>query len=178
VLDTYQSEREGHVRAVIETAIAMGRVVCMIEPEAAARRDAQMLARKAAGERDIALAFPPLRGGLLTGLPGAGALFPQAISAAGRLDDQLGHGAWLIGADAPMSGPDDVKVFTLDDPRIAPFLPAIQAWLDAHGAKAVLIRADRHVFGSGDARSLLSAWEGMLSQGLARADATIALATG
>jgi 3-(3-hydroxy-phenyl)propionate hydroxylase len=177
VLDTYQSEREGHVRAVIETAIAMGRVVCMIEPQAAAGRDAEMLARKAAGERDIALAFPPLSGGLLTDLPGAGALFPQAIGAAGRLDDHLGPGAWLIGADAPTSGMGDFKVFALDDPRIAPFSDAIAAWLEAHRAKAVLVRPDRHVFGSGEARHLLSAWQGMLSAGLAGADATVALAT-
>jgi 3-(3-hydroxy-phenyl)propionate hydroxylase len=162
LLDTYQGEREGHVRAVIEIAIAMGRVVCMTDPHAAAARDAEMLARKAAGERDIALAFPPLSGGLFTDLPGAGALFPQAISAAGRLDDQLGPGPWLIGAGAPTSGLGDVKVFTLDDPRIAPFSPGIKAWLDAHGVEAVLVRPDRHVFGSGEARDLLSAWTGLL----------------
>ena len=65
-----------HVRAVIEIAIAMGRVVCMLDPDAAAARNAQMLARKAAGERDIALAFPDLTGGMLTDLPGAGGAFP------------------------------------------------------------------------------------------------------
>jgi 3-(3-hydroxy-phenyl)propionate hydroxylase len=63
LLDTYQLEREPHVRAVIEIAIAMGRVVCLLEPAAAAARNAQMLARKAAGESDIALAFPDLKGG-------------------------------------------------------------------------------------------------------------------
>ncbi|MEQ1866740.1 MAG: bifunctional 3-(3-hydroxy-phenyl)propionate/3-hydroxycinnamic acid hydroxylase, partial [Micropepsaceae bacterium] len=40
LLDTYQTEREPHVRTVTETAIAMGRVVCIADPQAAAQRDA------------------------------------------------------------------------------------------------------------------------------------------
>ena len=49
LLDTYQTEREPHVRAVTETSIAMGRVVCIADPEAAAQRDAAMLAARADG---------------------------------------------------------------------------------------------------------------------------------
>ncbi|HRD27952.1 MAG TPA: bifunctional 3-(3-hydroxy-phenyl)propionate/3-hydroxycinnamic acid hydroxylase, partial [Caulobacter sp.] len=49
LLDTYQTEREPQVRGVIELAIAMGRVVCITDPAAAAQRDAGMLAQRAAG---------------------------------------------------------------------------------------------------------------------------------
>ncbi|MFZ3008701.1 MAG: bifunctional 3-(3-hydroxy-phenyl)propionate/3-hydroxycinnamic acid hydroxylase, partial [Phenylobacterium sp.] len=49
LLDTYQAEREPHVRAAIELAIGMGRVVCLLDREAAARRDAGMRAARANG---------------------------------------------------------------------------------------------------------------------------------
>jgi 3-(3-hydroxy-phenyl)propionate hydroxylase len=148
LLDTYQLEREPHVRAVIEIAIAMGRVVCLLDPAAAAGRNAQMLARKAAGERDIALAFPDLKGGLLTELPGAGTLFPQWVTTSGRLDDVLGAGAWLIGSDAVL----------------APFAGAVEKWLENHASAAVLVRPDRYVFGAGSAAALADRWRAMLGE--------------
>jgi 2-polyprenyl-6-methoxyphenol hydroxylase-like FAD-dependent oxidoreductase len=49
LLDTYQAEREPHTRALVELAIGMGRVVCTLDSDAAAERDAQMLAQRAAG---------------------------------------------------------------------------------------------------------------------------------
>jgi 3-(3-hydroxy-phenyl)propionate hydroxylase len=165
LLDSYQIERERHVRVIIETAIAMGRVVCLLDEAAAAGRNAQMLARKAAGEPDIALAFPPLTGGMLTELAAAGALFPQPVTSAGRLDDHLGRGAWLIGRD--LSGAEDgtVRRFSLDDAPLAPFRQAIGDWLDQHGVDCVLVRPDRHVFGAGNASDLLAAWQAKLAAG-------------
>jgi 3-(3-hydroxy-phenyl)propionate hydroxylase len=162
LLDTYQAEREGHVRAVIETAVAMGRVVCILDEAAAAARDAGMLARKAAGERDIALAFPPLQGGILTRLPGAGAMFPQPVAAAGRLDDRLGPGAWLIGRDLAPPNIPGLRALPLDHPLLSPYADAIEAWLAELGAEAVLVRPDRHVFGAGSPAILVEQWRMML----------------
>jgi 3-(3-hydroxy-phenyl)propionate hydroxylase len=165
LLDSYQIEREPHVRVIIETAIAMGRVVCLLDEAAAAGRNAQMLARKAAGEADIALAFPPLAGGMLTDLPGAGFLFPQPVTTAGRLDDHLGQGAWLIGRDLSDVDGAGVKLFGLDDAPLAPFRSAIGDWLDQFGVDAVLVRPDRHVFGAGSASDLVTAWKAKLADG-------------
>jgi 3-(3-hydroxy-phenyl)propionate hydroxylase len=167
LLDTYQLEREPHVRAVIEIAIAMGRVVCLLDPGAAAARNAQMLARKAAGERDIALAFPDLKGGLLTELPGAGTLFPQAVTPVGRLDDGLGAGAWLIGKDLPDTPPPGVRAISIDDAVLAPFAGAVGKWLEDHAAAAVLVRPDRYVFGAGAAAALADRWREMLNESVA-----------
>jgi 3-(3-hydroxy-phenyl)propionate hydroxylase len=163
LLDTYQLEREPHVRAVIEIAIAMGRVVCLLDPAAAASRNAQMLARKAAGERDIALAFPDLKGGLLTDLPGAGSLFPQWVTPLGRMDDVLGAGAWLIGRDLPNTAPAGVRAVSIDDPVLAPFASAVEGWLENHAATAVFVRPDRYVFGAGSAGALAERWRAMLN---------------
>jgi len=158
ILDTYQAERDPHVRAIIETAIAMGRTVCILDEEAAAARNVGMLAERAAGVQNISIRYPDLQGGLLTSTPAAGALFPQALAGEQRLDEALGLGPVLIGRHLP--GGDDGKVrrLELDRPVLAPFKAALQAWLDVQGAEAVLVRPDRHVFGTGSAASLLGAW--------------------
>jgi 2-polyprenyl-6-methoxyphenol hydroxylase-like FAD-dependent oxidoreductase len=128
VLDSYQSEREPHVRATIQMAIMMGRTVCITDPAAAAERDRQMLAARAAGQApDSALSYPPIAACLvLAGSAGAGSYFPQPVAADVRLDDVLGAKAWLLSrrAAAPVCG---ITTASLDDPRIAVFAGEIAA---------------------------------------------------
>jgi 3-(3-hydroxy-phenyl)propionate hydroxylase len=175
LLDTYQVEREPNVRSYIELAIGMGRIVCTLDPVAAAARDADMIARQEAG----APALPPLRparmaaGCLLAGSPAAGEFFPQPAAGEGagrvRMDDALGAGPWLI--DRGPGGPTTptISSFGLDSPPLAPFRAALAAWLDARGVEAVLVRPDRHVFGAGEPGVLLAAWaEQLASAGAAR----------
>jgi 3-(3-hydroxy-phenyl)propionate hydroxylase len=146
LLDSYQSEREPHVRGVIGLAIQMGRVVCATDPDVVALRDAAMLAQRAAGH-----APPPLPpsalgpGCLLSASAGAGELFPQPWAGEARLDDLLGEGPWLLRREA-LTGP------------LTPFAEPLAAWLDARGASAVLVRPDRYVFGTGEAEALRQAW--------------------
>jgi 3-(3-hydroxy-phenyl)propionate hydroxylase len=157
LLESYQAEREPHVRAIIETAIAMGKIICLTDPEAAAARNAGMRAQRAAGASDISIKYPDLNGGCLDKSSGAGSLFPQ-FPVGGRLSDELfGTGYSLIGrrlnidpAEVPV-----VRVFNLEDKSLQTIAPAIDAWLVSHGANAVLVRPDRHVFGSGDACNLI-----------------------
>jgi 3-(3-hydroxy-phenyl)propionate hydroxylase len=86
LLDSYQLEREPHVRTMIELAIGMGRVVCTLDPAAAAARDAGMLAQQAAGAPGLPppRAAPFAAGCILPGSPAAGGLWEQ--DAAGRGD--------------------------------------------------------------------------------------------
>jgi 3-(3-hydroxy-phenyl)propionate hydroxylase len=155
LLDHYQTERAPHVREIIERAVAMGRVVCVLDEQAAAARDAGMLARKAAGEKDISIGYPPLTAGFLHPSPQAGVPFPQFSANGARLDDALGLDAVLLSV-APQSG--GLAEMGLDDPRLAPFSAALKNWLHEHGAEAVLIRPDRYIFGTGAAASLRAAW--------------------
>jgi 3-(3-hydroxy-phenyl)propionate hydroxylase len=163
LLDTYQQERAPHVRQIVDTAIAMGRVVCILDEHAAAERNAGMLARKAAGETDISLAMPDLAGGLLSDTPGAGSLFPQPVADGARLDDVLGLGPWLIGQTAGLDA-SDAALFSLDDPAVAPFAAALRGWLENQDAEAVLVRPDRIVFGTGTGSWLLGAWRAALDR--------------
>ena len=160
LLDSYQTEREPHVRAFIDLALMMGRTVCITDPAAAAARDAAMLAQRAKGKSPSRpLGAPPLTGGcLMSGSPGAGEVFPQPWTADGsRLDDVAGEGAWLISRcdTGPAEG---VKALSLESASLRPFADDIANWLDKHGAEAVLVRPDRYVFGTGTAEGLALAW--------------------
>ncbi|HEY2070357.1 MAG TPA: bifunctional 3-(3-hydroxy-phenyl)propionate/3-hydroxycinnamic acid hydroxylase [Rhizomicrobium sp.] len=164
LLDTYQCEREPHVRALIELAIGMGRVVCTLDRDAATARDAGMLASRAAG----APALPPLQSKplvsdcILAGSPSAGTLFPQPTEGHGvqrlRMDDVLGGGTWLITRQAFEATRDGLQIIDIASKPMAPFRAALDKWLNDHGAEAVLVRPDRYVFGTGEPASLIAAW--------------------
>ncbi len=144
LLDTYQTEREPHVRAMIQTAIAMGQVVCAVDPAMVAARDAGMLAERAAGKMPVPMGTPSPGPGLFrTGDVKAGRMFPQS----GRLDDQWGAGAWLLhDEDTPPEGPwRNVRL--------------------AGQAEAVLVRPDRYIFGAGKAADLAQAYRALLDGG-------------
>lgn len=164
LLDTYQTEREPHVRAAIELAIGMGRVVCLLDPEAAAQRDAEMLAARERGAPPLPPLQPPAfaAGCILPGAPGAGGMFPQPTAGEGatrrRLDDVLGHDAWLVTGRTVAKPAGGVRLLAPDTDAVAPFRAALQGWLATQGVEAVLIRPDRYVFGAGDPDTLLTAW--------------------
>ena len=153
LLDSYQPERAPNLRATIQMAIMMGQTVCITDPEMAAQRDAQMLAARSAGQSpDGTVAYPPISSGLiLEGTPAAGAYFPQPNIDDARLDDVLGTGHWLIDRAALASG------------GLRPFANALKSWLDAADAEAVLVRPDRHVFGTGEPDRLAGAWHAVMS---------------
>jgi 3-(3-hydroxy-phenyl)propionate hydroxylase len=81
VLDSYGPERTGHVREIIDEAVAAGRVICELDVDRAAARDAEM--RKRSADPDAATREPPhprLGGPSLTlanGGGSAGRLAPQ-----------------------------------------------------------------------------------------------------
>ena len=144
----------------------MGKTVCITDPAAAEARNQQMLAARAAGQSpDGNVAFPPPTDGLiLKGSAGAGAYFPQFIAEiSARIDDALGAGPWLISAEPVSSDALQIPAFALDEPRLAPWRSALEAWLSANGADGVLVRPDRHVFGTGDVVPLLATWDAALA---------------
>lgn len=171
LLDTYQAEREPNVRGYIELAIGMGRMVCALDPAAAAARDAQMIARLESGAPPL----PPLRpapmaaGCVLAGAAAAGELFPQPGREGQRLDDTVDAlapgSAWLFTRTRAEAQPG-VAVLSLDDARLTPFRDELSAWLDAHAADAVLVRPDRYVFGTGKPDDLAAAWSLALTRGV------------
>jgi 3-(3-hydroxy-phenyl)propionate hydroxylase len=149
LLDSYQIEREPHVRATIRMAIMMGRTVCISNRRAAFMRDLKFrIARTLRLTPDGPPAYPPIaRGAILAGSAAAGSAFPQFIATDGaRIDDLLGAGPWLI------------ERATLGNGPLAPLAGQITQWLNSNRADAVLVRPDRFVFGTGCAASLQGSW--------------------
>jgi len=99
LLDSYQVEREPHVRFITETAIELGRIQTMRDVEMAKERDARMIAARAANQKPDKLRYPGLSGGLIAN---DGQLFPQGLVSTSQrtalFDDIAGTG-WLIVAD-------------------------------------------------------------------------------
>ncbi|AXJ96359.1 bifunctional 3-(3-hydroxy-phenyl)propionate/3-hydroxycinnamic acid hydroxylase [Sphingomonas sp. FARSPH] len=167
LLDTYQPEREPNVRSIIAMAMMMGQTVCITDPDAAAARDATMLAARAAGQGgDGPPQYAPINTGIiLAGSPGAGRYFPQPLCpAGGRLDDALGEGAWLIVRAGPLPFAAGLTAVRLDDRVLAPFADVLGTWLDAHAAEAVLVRPDRQIFGIGEPEPLVAAWRAAMRE--------------
>ncbi|MEG3167953.1 bifunctional 3-(3-hydroxy-phenyl)propionate/3-hydroxycinnamic acid hydroxylase [Sphingomonas sp. LB3N6] len=161
LLDTYQQERDPHVRAVITAAVDAGRYICMLDAAAAADRDAAMRKREANGAATSTAAdlIPPIRDGVVAG-PSVGERFIQPRMGDGRLLDTVTGGGWRLfttGSPAGAGLPDAIHAFdvtALDDGG------AVQAWLSARNATAVLVRPDFYVFGlaAGDLTALIGEW--------------------
>lgn len=167
VLDSYGPERTGHVRTMIEFSIELGKVICITDPELAAKRDTDMLADRA---RPDYVSPPPLLPRLGPGLfleddPGSGLLGRQARvtfdGRSGLFDDVFGQGFVLMArtrADlAALSGENRAVLDALGAVVVAAYEigdagNVYSSWLDSLGSVAVLTRPDFYVFGSaGDA---------------------------
>ncbi|WP_329222140.1 bifunctional 3-(3-hydroxy-phenyl)propionate/3-hydroxycinnamic acid hydroxylase [Streptomyces sp. NBC_01485] len=105
LLDTYQREREPHVRQVTLTAKEFGHVICERDAATAAKRDVDLLAELAAWPEGTVRQslIPGLHAGFLApeGFPACGDLLPQprvtdARSATGLLDEFTGSTFRLV----------------------------------------------------------------------------------
>lgn len=169
VLDSYGPERTGHVREIIDEAVAAGRVICELDPERAAARDIAM--KKRSRELDGATREPPhprLGEPSLT-IPSGGAdgrLAPQGrIRLPGReglFDDVVGGGWQLISRVADpveILSDEDVSWFRriggefadLSEDAVLQDLDGVyEHWLAGHGCQAFLARPDFYVFAAGE----------------------------
>ncbi|MEJ0077798.1 MAG: bifunctional 3-(3-hydroxy-phenyl)propionate/3-hydroxycinnamic acid hydroxylase [Alphaproteobacteria bacterium] len=171
LLESYQVEREPHVRAVVNAAIGAGRYICERDPAAAAKRDAGL--RAAMGGRAPASAsdlIPPIGAGVIDrdGRPGTGARFIQPfLEHGGRrvlLDDATGGGFVLLAASANvLRGLSHAQRGALDRIGVRIFIIGgeagsslgvrdstgdLGAWFAAHNTAAVLLRPDFYVYGT------------------------------
>nr|AMK59503.1 FAD-binding monooxygenase [uncultured bacterium UPO68_UPO87] len=163
LLDSYQPEREPHVRMITDIAVMMGKVVCTQNIEEAAARDAGMLAQPEEARVSPLIGLDGLKSGVLAG---GGTVFPELGHESGkRLDDAAGYVALLVVSDDCVASRAfaDAGGFVV---RLAA-LPDAQGRLAAlmSGASALLIRPDRYVFGTGDAAALTAAWQTYLAMG-------------
>lgn len=139
LLDTYQSERQPHVRQFIELAIRLGGVINTKAIEAG------LAAGEARENAPVKLEVkkPLLGPGLALGdLPLAGHLAPQfELKDGRRSDDMVGYGDVLLVENAAAL-PPGIKILTSDESN------GVGRWLREHGIIAALVRPDRYVRGA------------------------------
>ncbi|MGO4852797.1 bifunctional 3-(3-hydroxy-phenyl)propionate/3-hydroxycinnamic acid hydroxylase MhpA [Phaeovulum sp. W22_SRMD_FR3] len=165
LLDSYQPEREPHVRFITEKAIELGRVQTMRDPELAKERDARMIAARRAHQKPDKLRYPALKGGLIAN---DGDLFPQGLVSTAHktalFDDIAGTG-WLIVAKEPealgaMAQADRIAFAALGGREIAFGISNMfgaapvsdsngvyARWFDETGSIAAIVRPDSYVYG-------------------------------
>ena len=156
LLDTYQPERDVQVRHVISRAIEVGRTICILDPETAAKRDAEV--REQAGMKTAAELIAPIRSAIVA--PVAGERFINPALAEGFLDDATG-GGWVLLHQGDLSlAPETERILdtlgvgrfdigALDDPE-----GHLGAWFSSRGATAALVRPDFYLAAAGDGADL------------------------
>ncbi len=177
LLDTLMSERSPHARAVIQGAIEMGRVVCVLDPEKAAERDRKMIADRKAGRPYALPGVPNIENGILDD-EAAGKVCPEGFMAGSqgdrrRVDDVVGYVPLLIINTSQPSDEGcantqklraispDLRVCIIGKPMnnaiaIADDDGAIAKYLG--DAEAMLVKPDRIIFGANKIEKLASAW--------------------
>jgi 3-(3-hydroxy-phenyl)propionate hydroxylase len=163
ILDSYQAEREPHVRAIIEAAVANGRYICTLDPMAAAQRDQQLRdrMRQGADVRSFREVIPGLGAGLVATTSESeapGLLFVQptvtADGAPRMLDDMLGDGFALV-SSIPVTAGAKLDWFINElGGRLVQTADLTQgpdrlldSWFREFRCVAALVRPDRYVFG-------------------------------
>jgi 2-polyprenyl-6-methoxyphenol hydroxylase-like FAD-dependent oxidoreductase len=164
LLDTYQPEREPHVRFITEKAIELGRVQTMRDPVKARERDERLFAQRRAHKGPEKLRYPGLKGGLVSG---SGEFFPQGrVRLNGRealFDDIVGPGWSMIADDPavlealPASQRDAWKTLggKIAAVAAAPGAGALEdldgtyrAWFAAHSCSVAVVRPDWYLYGT------------------------------
>lgn len=159
ILDTYQSEREPHVAAVVHKGIELGKVQTMRDPQKARERDIQYLENRRKNMRPDKLRFPGLGPGLVSGSghPANGRLFIQdevrTDAASGRFDEIFGYGFKLLRRSSSGNGsPGDVTVIDPDTGAVTGSFTDVTGsylrWFDENNCQTVLVRPDFYIFGA------------------------------
>ena len=167
LLDSIDPERQPQNEAVIALAVELGKVLCQLDPQAAAERDVVLRQAESPPPPELA----PLSGGAIHHTAGdadplAGQLSVQGVvsraGCEGRFDDVVGSGFQLIVADGDplewltreeraLIDTLEVTVASLDadlPQGVRDLDGRLSAWLSEHGTYAVLVRPDFYVFGS------------------------------
>jgi 3-(3-hydroxy-phenyl)propionate hydroxylase len=169
VLDTYGPERTGHVRVIIDEAVAAGLVICELDVDRAAARDAEM--KKRSRDPDAITREPPHprlgEPSLSIASNGAdGRLAPQGrvqvLDRLGLFDDIVGGGWQLIsriGDPTEVLNDEELSWFRQIGGVVADVSGAgsvkdvdgsYDRWFAKHGCEAFLARPDFYVFAAGE----------------------------
>jgi 3-(3-hydroxy-phenyl)propionate hydroxylase len=152
LLDTYEEERKPHVSRVIQSAVDFGRIICMTDIAAEAKRDTELLNDTRPIDSRFKFSLSRLNAGPLV-LGGGGMVLPQPPTEedAPRLDDWIGIGFFVVASHASALGSSrnwwetevQARVCMIDDVPDPKGL--VRRWLESTGSKVAVVRPDRYV---------------------------------
>jgi len=150
ILNTYQQERDPHVRAVIGAAIDAGRYICLLDRAQAAGRDVEMRAMVDFGKSQTAAELIPaiVEGIIAAGTPAAGERFIQPQFDDGSFLDDHVKGGWRLFVRSEQIAGSDLGVTRVEAKKLPDHGKSILAWMEIHRVDAVLVRPDHYVFGT------------------------------
>ena len=159
LLDSYQFEREPHVRAIIAASVAAGAEVCKIDRAEAFKRDAAFRTTERARTGAVAMTdvVPPIRDGIIDPRSGGMRLPEFTVAERGdetRLDVHL-DGQFTLLSPEPLAPP--AEWHAIGGQKIMLANERFTAWLDAHAARWVIVRPDRYVYAMGNTAPDLAA---------------------
>jgi 3-(3-hydroxy-phenyl)propionate hydroxylase len=155
LLDTYELERKPNVRSIVQSAVNIGRIVCVLDPAEAEQRDRELIADPSRA-KILAFRLPRLERGPLV-LAGGGQLSTQALSddGIGRFDDVVGERFLVLGRDeTALNGAMDfwsgeLNALTGTPGSFVGYERALRAVLDRLRADVVVVRPDRYILAAG-----------------------------
>ena len=156
VLDSYQSERAPHVLEFIQTAVRLGNIIQTTDPQVAAQRDRQFAE---GGPQEIVNLSPPLGPGLHHGPGASGILADHPQLSDGRWLDAVLQNQFAFLSATPVAANE---LLPSEHSRLKALGvqwqidPALEPWLEKLGAKVLLLRPDRYVFGAANTSEELS----------------------
>lgn len=180
LLYSYADERRVHARALVEFAVELGRIICVLDTKEAQERDVRLRAQATELSQKK---FPTPRLGASALVraedPQAGRLSRQGRvyhrGRVGRFDDLVGPGFVLIGHDHDPAEALDAEqlaflhrigVTTVGIGQGCPVQDidgTYRRWFEDLGSRTVLVRPDFYVFGAGASEALVNdlmgAWD-------------------
>lgn len=177
LLDSYQTEREPHVRAIVAASVAAGAAVCTLDPAEARARDAafrRLEAERAGKPVAMTDVVPPIIEGIIDTISGGMRLpefaFAAADGAVRRVDELLGDRFALLTLDAPdLDSPAGAARIGLTRIAVGGALAdrdgALASWLGQRTSRWAIVRPDRYVHSTGSgADALDEAFATLLAQ--------------
>lgn len=164
LLDTFQEEREPHVRFITEKAIELGRVQTMRDKVQAEERDRTMMAAHAARQRPDKFRYPAISGSMIAG---NGGIFPQGfVSSSSRsaMFDDIAGTSWQVIVSQPSvlrqlpdtvrerftaMGGSEISFGITSMLEVAPLSDTggvYTSWFANEECMAVIVRPDRYIY--------------------------------
>lgn len=161
LLNTYQTERDPHVRNVITTSIELGKVLCILDTGKARDRDEKMLASGKEPDQRVSFRLGELVPGPLV-LSGGGMFMISPPIDGVPLDDIVGqHFLVLAREDSVLTAAaqwwKSIGAYVATIGQLPTTDDSLRRWMDRRNASVLVVRPDRYVLAAGESLEKITA---------------------